>query len=283
MRPSDPKYVASNRPVNSRTWPKKDAIQQANATAQKTEHNRKLRNKFNQRFAKLQNKQQFGLPLVEKLNGPSPALHHPKTGTGIVLSSLLCSASFLGLLLAAIQKSLNLGIVAGIALLVGFGMIAYLRSVRQLRSKPIETDASLFDIASLQAFDHALNCITEELSSELCAQLIGFKDQVWRLSRLAQQCRDANCFSLEDRHYLNQSLQRYLPDSLQSFLRIPSSLRGTQIIDQDCTAEQLLAQQIQLLQNEFDKYEQRLNLSAAEDLIQQQRFLELKNKEQDTA
>ncbi|MBC3874653.1 hypothetical protein [Undibacterium flavidum] len=287
MRPSDPKYVASNRPVNSRTWAKKNPSQAG--TEQNTEHHKKLRNKFHQRIAKLQNKQQLGPPLLEQLNATSSTSLHQKPGTGIILSSLLCSASALGLLLAAIQKSFNTGIVAGVGLLAGLGMIAYLRSVRSVRSVRqasatlAKNDSALFDIASLQAFDQALAGIADELSDELRAQLIAFKDQVWRLSHLVQQSSDTNCLSLEDRHYLNQSLQRYLPDSLQSYLRIPSALRNTQIIDQDYTAEQLLAQQIQLLQSEFDKYELQLNQSAAEDLIQQQRFLELKSTERDTA
>lgn len=291
MPSRDPKFIASNRPVNSRTWTKKNTTPQDGMSKERSEqqntHSMKLRNSLKNRFKnhiiKHQKVQQFGLDLLKQLNATDTNQHRNKPNAMMVVGALFGSASMITLVLMAIQQSWGLATIAGTSMVFSAGLMLY------ARSKPIIDDANgiasptLFEFASVQAFDQALACIEDELSDELRTQLIAFKHQIYRLALLAQQNNHLNILSAESRYYLNQSLLRYLPDSLQSYLRIPIATRNSQIIDQDCTAEQLLIKQISMLQQEFEKYEREFNRSAAEELIQQQRFLELKRQEQDTA
>jgi DNA-directed RNA polymerase specialized sigma54-like protein len=73
-------------------------------------------------------------------------------------------------------------------------------------------------------------------------------------------------------------LQRYLPDSLESYLRVPSQARLSQAVQGEQTALDLLLDQLQLLHKEINHREQGLTKNAAEQLMRQQRFLEAKSR-----
>lgn len=262
MTQRDSKFVSANRPINSRTALKTNlAAEQINPLVHERLLARKLKNRF-------------GAPLSTQLSTTTQTRLRPM----MVAGGMLTAVSALGLFLAAIQASIGLATGAGIGVLLGAGLLFFGRQ-SQAASNPNETIAPpLFDAADLRTFDQALEMATQEVPDNIAAALAELKQQILRIARLASEVGTDENFTLDDKHYVAQCLRRYLPDSLQSYLRVPPNVRGTQAIEGEHTAGDLLLQQIALLQAELGKREISLNKSAAVQLVRQQRFLEAKNR-----
>lgn len=264
MTSLDPKYVAADRPVNRRTSPKLKA------------DNAPVPAVVQQRLAALRIKHRFGLPLSEQIH-LSPSSQNPKkfTPAKIFIGAVFTLSTLTGLL-AAIQQSTLMASAAGIGLVFGAGLWWHANKRVARNSDASISAAVLFDEASLIAFDQALESLGEEVDEDIYQQLLQLKHQIIHIAKIASTLDiDAHC-SIDDRHYLRESLRRYLPDSLQSYLRVPVAMRSSQIITADHTASDLLKQQLSLLQAEFSKREAQISKNAAEQLVQQQRFLEEK-------
>ncbi len=261
MTQRDSKYVSANRPINSRTASKANlAAEQINPLVQERLLARKL-------------KSRFGAPLSTQLNTTTQTRLRPM----MVAGGMLTAVSGLGLLLAAIQASTSLATGAGIGVLLGAGLL-FFRGRSQAASNLNATIAPpLFDDADLRAFDQALEMATQEVPDNIAAALAELKQQILRIARVASDVGTDENFTLDDKHYVAECLRRYLPDSLQSYLRVPSNARDTQALEGNHTAADLLLQQITLLNAELGKREISLNKSAAAQLVRQQRFLEAKN------
>jgi hypothetical protein len=264
MTQPDSKYVTSNRPVNRRTSAKPISLKE------------NISPLVQERLAAMKAKSRFGVPLTEQLQ------RSMQTGTQVPLSRKMVAAgivtalSLTALLLAAIQASGTMAIAGGVGLCCGLGLILHAR--RQVGHAVADTMglSPIFEEQSLQSFDNALHQLSLEVSEEIAARLRELKQQIFRIAKIAvTQSVDEN-FALEDKHYLSESLRRYLPDSFQSYLLVPEAARTTQMITENQTAEMLLLSQIALLHTEFAKQEFKLNKSAAEQLLRQQRFLEAK-------
>lgn len=266
MPPTDPKYVTSNRRVNQRTTPSSDPETQSIPPIVKG------------RLAAIKAKHQFGVPLADQLHRSKGKSKRTTISSAIIFSTAFVFISSLALAMAALEKStISSGIsISGILL----GLVFLYRSVR---AKGIVNDAAihnppLFDETSLRAFDQVLEQTGKELEEDMVEQLNRIKAQILRIDKLADLADSSEHLSVEDRHYLGESLRRYLPDSLQSYLQVPVTARATKMLNTDQTANDLLRQQLTLLQNEFDKHEQTLTKNAADHLLRQQRFLEEKAK-----
>ena len=262
MTEIDPKYVTSTRPVNRRTAAKQSMQAQA------------VNPIVRERLALAQARNQFGAPLAEQLR-PSDFAAHRKSLSSLSILGAVCSAASAGtLLLAGIQLSLPLAIVGGVALSPSLLMIFYGRRKAVARFQA----PAIFDEASVQAFDTMMHEIASEVPQEIADQLSAIKQQLIRLARLSETLLVDENFTMDDRMYLTESVRRYLPDSLQSYLAIPQNQRSTQILEQGQTAVSLLLSQISLVQAELAKIEVKLTKSAANELVKQQRFLESKAK-----
>lgn len=266
MSSSDPKYVTGNRPVNQRTTPLPDVTTQA------------IHPVVKERMAAMKAKHQFGAPLADQLHRSRGKSKPATISATMIFSTVLIIISSLALVMAMIEKST---IISGISISgLLFGLFFLHRSVRAKR-RTLEVEIQnppLFDEASLTAFDQVLERTGQELEEDLVVQLKCIKSQILRIAKLTDHANVNDYFSMEDRHYLSESLRRYLPDSLQSYLQVPITARATKMLNTDHTANDLLRQQLTLLQNEFNKHEQNLAQSAAENLLRQQRFLEAKTK-----
>ncbi|WP_395008621.1 hypothetical protein [Undibacterium sp.] len=266
MSSSDPKYVTGNRPVNQRTTPPPDVTTQA------------IHPVLKGRMAAMKAKHQFGAPLTDQLHRSRGKSKPSRISATIIFCAVLVTVFSLGLAIAAMEKSILITSISLLGLLFGLGFL-----YRSVRTKRIAHEAiihvsPLFNETCLNAFDRVLEQSGKELEEDMVAQLNCIKAQILRIAKLADHADMNEHFSIEDRHYLSESLQRYLPDSLQNYLQIPSTARASELINTTQTANDLLRQQLTLFQSEFDKYEQKLTRNAAEHLLRQQRFLEAKTK-----
>jgi hypothetical protein len=264
MTSLDPKYVAADRPVNRRTSPK---LREEKAPVPAV---------VQERLAALRTKHRFGAPLSEQIRLSQSSQGAKKFTPANIFVGVIFTVSTLIGLLAAIQKSALLAGGAGIVLAFGVGFWWHANRKTKTNSDSSLATTVLFDDASLAAFDQALESLDEEVDEDIYQQLLQLKRQIINMAMIATKLNiDEHC-SMDDRHYLRESLRRYLPDSLQSYLRVPASMRSSQCITADHTASDLLKQQLALLQTELSKREAQLTKNAAEQLVRQQRFLEEK-------
>jgi hypothetical protein len=269
MTSPDPKFVVSHRPVNQRTTP--------HAPADKAVHPQ-----VQERIKAMKAKLRFGVPLAEQLQRqekkPLSLTRSPATMVAVFSMAL----SGLAMLFALIEKSLLVSGIATFGMLLG-GLTWFRTSSSRLSN--FDADASvapLFDRPSLNAFDQALELISHELDAQVDNdiedQLKTIKAQVIRIAQVAHQTQTGESLTFDDKHYLSESLRRYLPDALQSYLAIPLSARHDKHGPDNASSKDALQRQLALLQQEYDRCEQRLNQGAAEQLLRQQRFLEAKNQ-----
>jgi hypothetical protein len=231
-----------------------------------------------ERLAAIKARNRFGTPLAEQLLVSGSATRRTPLSYWSVLGSVLSAASTVALLLAWIQLSWPFAFAGALGLPAGLVMIAYGHRTRSAPRQMAIPVAALFDEATLHAFDRVLDQLAVEVQEELAVQLTELKQQVVRIARLASTSFVDENFTMDDRMYLTESVRRYLPDSLQSYLRVPQNQRSTQILEQGQTAASLLLSQINLLRVELAKQEVKLTRSTAEDLVKQQRFLESKSQ-----
>lgn len=263
MTQLDPKYVSSPHAVNRRTAMKQALQPQpVNPLVLERLEAAKARNKF-------------GAPIAEQLRLGGAARRMPPSPL-MVLGGALAAASAIALLLAWIQLAWPwaLGGVLGLAA----GGFLILRGQRA--SSAIQTDAVttvvLFDEASLRAFDRALDELATEVPDDVAGQLTAIKQLIVRVAKQAGTAGIDENFTMEDRMYLTECVRRYLPDSLQSYLKVPQNQRSAPVLEQGQTAVSLLTSQLDLLKNDLEKKEVKLTRSVAEHLVKQQRFLATK-------
>jgi len=266
MAELDPKYVASTRPINRRT-------------AQKQPKQSMPTNLLVQdRIASLKARRRFGAPLAEQLRVLGPATKRKPLSAIIVVGGILSTVSTVGLLLAWIQTSTALAVAGIVGLLASVAMIVHGRRTNGNADGIAVPIAALFDDDCLEAFDRVLEQLAPEVPDAVAAELSAIKDQFIRIARLATTSGVDENYTMEDRMYLTECMRRYLPDSLESYLRVPLDQRTTQVIEEGQTAVSLLLSQINMLRLELTKQETKLTKSTAEELMKQQRFLESKLK-----
>jgi hypothetical protein len=95
----------------------------------------------------------------------------------------------------------------------------------------------------------------------------------------AQQPEVIAALSLQDRAFVLQTVVRYLPDSLEAFLRLPPSRRAVPLADGQPSADDALVQQLGAVDERLQRCLQAGHDEAAEALLRQQRFLDAKARE----
>lgn len=131
--------------------------------------------------------------------------------------------------------------------------------------------ALLFDPQTLAIFDAALEKAGAELDENCAARLLSIKEAFKRMG--SQSAAHDEHFTVEDRMYLRECLRRYVPDSLQAYLRVPVAQRHQPLLSDQPCAQVALLQQLDLLLNEVRLREKKLARSAAGHLVRQQQFL----------
>jgi hypothetical protein len=268
MPQPDPKYVSAQRPVNRRTAPRQ--LLQADAVNPLVQ----------QRLAAKWAKRRWGAPLAEQLRALGQTHARQELSPWFIAGLLVSAAAAVTLLLAAIGQSAPLALASAAVLAGGLGLISFigLKRRREAAASPAGPAlAPLFDEACLLAFDRALDALAPEATEAVAARLTSIKQQLARIAGLSINGPVDEHFTLDDRLYLAELVRRYLPDSLQAYLRVPQAQRTSALPAQAGSAESLLLGQLQLLGAGLDQRELKLTHSRAEALIRQQRFLESKS------
>lgn len=281
MQPSDPRFVSSNRPLNRRTaYLAARKKQEINPTVQR-------------QLATIKAKHTLGLPLLDQIQmRPSTATHgqlHPKQ----IVLGIVAATSIIAGLLATIEQSMLVASTSGLCFLLSATWLGLARRHNRQTSSTQFTSVALFTVDNIIAFDRAIAALydTREKTEQpphdselqhkldnLKSTLLSIKAQFVRIHQLTANTEVQAVLSYDDQFYLNACLQRYLPDSIESYIRIPQATRFTLAVQGEKTALDLLLHQLHLLQIEIDQREQALTKNAAEQLMRQQRFLEEKSR-----
>lgn len=259
----DSRLVSGEGPVNLRTaLPQERSLGGAQRASSP---------QLQERIARVHTRNRFGAPLADQL-ASRPSAPQPTSGAQIAWGVLAACGGVLGLL-GAIQ-SLALPMAAGTALAV-CGALGW----KVAHTKAHQNDAPgagtqpvwLWDPASLAAFDACLEKAAAELDDESAARLLAIKAAFQRMGHTAIP-QDEH-FTAEDRLYLRECLRRYVPDSVQAYLRVPAAQRDQVVLIGQPCAQAALLQQLEWLLEEIQLREQKIGRSAAEQLVRQQQFL----------
>ena len=270
MTPPDSDYVRSSRPVNRRTSPKPVVKAAKPAVLPAAVH---------ERLAAQRAQTRFGRPLAEQLRASTQTGAPTRLGAWHIVGGVMATAAGVALLLAWIQSSWPLAAAAGGALVAASGLALYGRRAAAQAGPAPEPAATLFDEASLLAFDRLLAQRGASLPEAVQDRLVALKQHLARIAQQAASATTGEHFTLDDRLYLAELVRRYLPDSLQAYFLVPQAQRATLRLAQDQTAEALLLGQIELFCAELARQETQLAKDQGEALLRQQRFLQTKRRD----
>lgn len=269
---NDPKnsknYAIAKGPVNRRTAPVQAAPPERVAPSVRA------------RILIAKSRHRLGTPLSQRLNGAAhtAALGQRPTPTAIA-QAIGATLGATGLVLGLIQGSVLL-IGAGALLLSAFALWAYLgRGSHTGGTAPAAIAVAQVlapeDLERLDAVMEKLAAETQQATVDLLAKL---KESISRCAGLVAQVQSDGGFSGEEPLYLRETVRRYIPDSINSYLQVPQKDRETLVIDGSKPALGLLHEQLAMVQQQLDQRETQLTHIAGESLVRQQRFLSEKSK-----
>ena len=138
--------------------------------------------------------------------------------------------------------------------------------------------AELIQRADIDKLDKAMEKLALEASQGTLDKLSQLKALITRCVALIASTKGNQVFSNEDQLFIRECVRRYLPDSINSYFRVPQKDRATLVIEDDKTALTLLHDQMDMLSNQLLSKENHLAQMAGDSLMQQQRFLAAKTR-----
>jgi hypothetical protein len=264
MNDEDPRYISADGPVNLR-----HARRQEMAATPMSEE-------ALARVQRVHARHLLGAPLQAQLQAAVPATQRPTHAVQIG-GAIGATFGVVLLLLGAIQSSIVMAIPGAVLLVGALATLAWW-SRQRVAPRALGSAAPLFDDETLRRFDGALDRAAAEVGEGPSQQLLKLKESLVRIGRHAATVATDEHFTLDDRMYLLECLRRYIPDSLEAYLRVPATQRRSAAVGQGESAEALLLRQLALLQADVDRREEALGRSATEGLQRQHRFLEAKRR-----
>jgi len=259
----DSRFVAGDGPINRRTALLYE--REARAIEEPPAHTQ-----LAERMQRAHARTQLGTPLTDYFAAPPQA--HVAPSALHIATSVLAAGGAVVALLGVIQSAvLTLATGVGTTLL---GAAGWWRTRSPKTTHSVTPDAALFDDEALQAFDCCLEAAAPELGEQAMQRMLEIKEAFKRIAN-GRPTHDEH-FTVEDRLFLRECLRRYLPDTLQAYLRVPDAQRSQVLQDGQPSAHDVLLQQLALLLSEIQAREKKIGRSAAEVLARQQRFLESK-------
>ena len=259
--------VSGDGPINRRTALKQERSQGSAVR-------RELHPQLQGRMDRVHARHQFGAPLQEHLSSFPASEQAPASGLHIGVGVLAACGCLLALL-GAIQSSMVL-VAAGAAIAacgaLGWKVVHGTTKTASLQDTAGAPLAWLFDAQTLAVFDAAVEKAAPELDEACAARLLAIKETFKRMGSQAATAHDEH-FTVDDRLYLRECLRRYVPDSLQAYLRVPAAQRLEALLDNQPCAQTALLQQLDLLLDGVRLREKKIGRSAAEGLVRQQQFL----------
>lgn len=253
---SSSRLAVGSQPVNRRTR----ALQQAGGEDRPEV--------VQQRQQQLRARHELGRPLAAgpraaAPKAPLPVAARVQAGVGVVS---LSGALFVGQPVAV-----------GVLVVIGTAGLAWAaRGVWRQRRAPGEpAQGELLPAAALQALDGLLARATPELPAPARDALKAIKQGL----ELAQQPGVLATLAMQDRAFVQLCVTRYLPDSLEAYLRIPRAQRAEPLASGEPSADAALAQQLVTLDEGLRRRLGPGHDEAREALLRQQRFLDIKSRE----
>jgi hypothetical protein len=264
MHPSDEEthLISADGPINRRTA----LLEQRRREAAQAPVNAEVL----ERVLRVHQRNAMGAPLAEQLSPAQTAALQAPSGLLVGAGVLVACGSVLGLLGVIQSSGLTLAGGASIAVAGLVGMVWARRSSAGARHEAPPAQP-LFDTATLDAFDRVLDSAATDLGEAAIQRLTDIKASVVHIALHAQGVDEH--FTSDDRLYLRECLRRYVPDSLEAFLRVPAEQRRAPLLDGQGTAEDTLLRQLSILHDEIALRQKKIGRSAAEGLMKQDRFL----------
>lgn len=233
-----------------------------------------------QRISKAHAKRQLGASLSQRL---AVAEQSPNTSRSLSATSVfqvLCGTfGAVGVGLGLIQRS---GFMIGGSALVVSLVVAWAFVGRRSRPhdpvQPSLSTSDLVDPEALARLDEAMEKMAAQAPPEMVTQLVQIKESIMRCMSLIRAGTDQGNWVNAESLYLRETVRRYVPDSINACLQVPSKDRSTLAMDHSKSALDLLHDQLQMIQGRLDASEANLSLMAGEALLRQQRFLASKTK-----
>lgn len=266
---NDSRRAYADAPVNRRTAPKvapKPPVLHASVQA---------------RVHKARQRQLLGAPMRELLGHDAPGLPSPggQLHPGSISAAMFAVAAVSALLL--IRSRLGVALAAALAMLSAACWLWQQRSQRlatpvQGPSAARGAPASPFDAQALERIDTAFEETAAVIGAVALERLLALKTVAVRLAQAVRTTATDEHFTLEDRLYVIECIQRYIPDTLGAYLQVAPAQRALPSAQAGQSPTQLLLAQLALLQSELEQRELRLQAASLEPLLRQQRFLDAK-------
>jgi hypothetical protein len=258
----EPRLIKAAGPVNRRTAMR----EQRKREEQQAASHPLLR----QRLQRVRMRSIMGAPLAEQLTVHRSQPQHAPRSILIACGMVIASGAVLTLL-GVIQSStmtLSIGITLGTTGLLG---MIWLKRQNKKTADFVVPAQPLFDLATIHAFDRVIEEAAPELGDAAVGHLTAIKTAIVRMAQHGQRVDEH--FTTEDRLYLRECLRRYIPDTLEAFLRVPAGQRSHLLLEGEASAESNMLNQLVTLHDEITQREKKIGRSAAEDLMKQDRFL----------
>lgn len=232
------------------------------------------------RLAAAQARQRLGSSLADRLSGVQQRTHiNRPLGVVDIFMVLGATVSGVGVILGLIQSSVG---VAGISMIFScvFGVKLYLatQARRTDSSAAPQQMVELIQRADIDKLDKAMEKLALEASQVTLDKLSNLKALITHCISMVTSTQSKQIFSNEDQLFICECVRRYLPDSINSYFRVPQKDRATLVIEDGKTALTLLHDQMDMLANELTVKENHLAQIAGDSLMQQQRFLAAKTR-----
>ena len=263
----DSRLVSGDGPINRRTANREHLRELHQSTSVSPE--------AIARAERSQARSALGAGLEQQVQSFQTQVHQAPTAFQII-AAIVLACGVITALLAVLQTSRVLGGVAcGLLVLGSIGVFKWMRQLKGSASaRGIGASAPIFDEKSLRAFDDALEAASPDLSSTASTALRQIKTTLAKVAEHAGPTDEH--FTQDDRMFLVECLRRYIPDSLEAYLRVPREQRSHALLPEASSAEAAFAEQLSILSDEIEKRGKKIGRSAAEDLMKQRRFLESK-------
>lgn len=233
-----------------------------------------------QRLQAVKARQRLGASLEDRLAG---AQRRPSAAKALSSAEIMMTIggaiSAMGLILGLIQSSLlTIGISA--LFFCGFGTKAYLALQSKRNADGVWDACEIKLIASedIDRLDAAMEKLAIDAPQETVDRLSNLKALIARCVALITQHDGHQPYSGDDQLFIRECVRRYLPDSINSYFRVPQKERTSLVIEDGKTATALLHDQLDMLASQLLAKETRLSQLAGESLMQQQRFLAAKTR-----
>lgn len=143
----------------------------------------------------------------------------------------------------------------------------------------VETEAPSVEVpveTLVQELQRLVETVSARLPDAAQASLLGIQATLADLLPRLRELEVSGALSVESAFTVEETLRRYLPDMLTSYLKLPAAFANTQPMQGKRTAAQILVDQLQMLDESLKQIARESFAGDVEALVNSGRFLERK-------